>query len=66
MAVYRPLSPTGGREIGLQQPKLEDKRLAEILAPEIASSTKLLAGSQLITTFSCDPGWLTSARRVTA
>ena len=41
-------------------------QVAAISAPEIASSTKLLAGSQLLTASSCDPGWLTSARRVTA
>ena len=32
----------------------------------LASSTKLWAGSQLLTTSSWDPGWLTSARRVAA
>ena len=37
-----------------------------ISAPEPASSTKLWAGSQLLTTDSWDPGWLTSARRVAA
>ena len=35
-------------------------------APEMASSTKLQAGSQLLTKSSWDPGQLTSARRVTA
>ena len=34
------------------------------LAPETASSTKLRAGSQLLTKSSWDPGQLTSARRV--
>ena len=34
------------------------------LAPETASSTKLWAGTQLLTKSSLDPGWLTSARRV--
>ena len=36
------------------------------LAPEMASSTKLRAGSQLLTKSSWDPGWLTSTRRVAA
>ena len=36
------------------------------LSPETASSTKLWAGSQLLTTSSWDPGWLTSTRRVAA
>ena len=35
-------------------------------ALEMASSTKLQAGSQFLTKSSWDPGWLTSARRVTA
>ena len=35
-------------------------------APETASPPKLRAGSQLLTKSSWDPGWLTSARRVTA
>ena len=39
---------------------------ALISAPEMVSSTKLWAGSQLLTTSSWDPGWLTSTRRVTA
>ena len=37
-----------------------------ISAPETASSTKLRAGSQLLTESSWDPGRLTSARRVGA
>ena len=37
-----------------------------ILAPETASSTKLRAGSQLLTKSSWDPGQLTSTRRVAA
>ena len=37
-----------------------------ILAPETASSSKMWAGSQLLTMSSWDPGWLTSTRRVTA
>ena len=41
-------------------------RQGAILAPEMAFSTKLWAGSQLLTTSSWDPGWLTSARRVAA
>ena len=39
---------------------------ATISAPEMASSTKLWAGSQLLTMSSWDPGWLISARRVAA
>ena len=41
-------------------------RQGAISAPEMASSTRLWAGSQLLTTSSWDPGWLTSARRVKA
>ena len=41
-------------------------RQGAISAPEMAFSTKLWAGSQLLTTSSWDPGWLTSARRVAA
>ena len=41
-------------------------RQGEILAPETASSTKLRAGSQLLTKSSWDPGQLTSARRAAA
>ena len=37
---------------------------AAILAPEMASSTKLWASSQLLTISFLDPGWLTSARSV--
>ena len=37
-----------------------------ILAPEMASSIKLQACSQLLTKFSWDPGWLTSTRRIAA
>ena len=40
-------------------------RQGAILAPEMASSTKLWAGSQLLTMSSWDPGRLTSARSVT-
>ena len=39
---------------------------ASISAPETTSSTTLWAGSQLLTTSSWNPGWLTSARKVTA
>ena len=35
-----------------------------ILAPEMASATKLRAGSQLLTKSTWDPGQLTSTRRV--
>ena len=41
-------------------------RQGAILAPEMASSTKLGAGSQLLTKSSWDPGQLTSTRRVAA
>ena len=41
------------------------RRWGAISAPEIASSTKLWAGSQLLTKSSWDPGWLTSTRRIT-
>ena len=34
--------------------------------PREASSTKLQAGTQLLTKTPCDSGWLTSVRRVTA
>ena len=37
-----------------------------ISTPEMASSTKLRAGFQLLAKSSWDPGWLTSTRRVTA
>ena len=40
-------------------------RWGAISAPEIASSTKLWAGSQLLTKSSWDPGWLTSTKRIT-
>ena len=42
------------------------RRLRANSAPEMAYSTKLQAGSQLLTKSSWDPGWLTSARRVAA
>ena len=42
------------------------RRQGAISAPEMASSTKLWMGFQLLTTSSWDPGWLTPARRVTA
>ena len=41
------------------------KRQGAISAPETASSTKLRAGSQLLTKSSWHPGQLTSTRRVT-
>ena len=41
-------------------------RQGPISAPEMASSTKLQAGSQLLTKSSWDPGRLTCARRVAA
>ena len=42
------------------------RRQGTISAPEMASSTKLQAGSQLLMKSSWDPGLLTSARRVVA
>ena len=41
-------------------------RRGTILASETASTNKLWAGSQLLNKSSWDPGWLTSARRVSA
>ena len=41
------------------------RRRGGISAPETTHSTKLWAGSQFLTKSSCDPGWLTSTRRVT-
>ena len=54
----------GSKESGRQQPEPEGEGV--ISMPETASSTKLRAGSQLLTKSSWDPGWLTSARRVAA
>ena len=54
----------GGREAGRWQPELEGEGQSWPQRP--ASSTKLWAGSQLLTMSSWDPGWLTSVRRVTA
>ena len=42
------------------------RRQGAISAPEMASSTKLQAGSQLLIKSSWDPAWLTSSRRVAA
>ena len=55
-------SPPRGREAGLSQ----RQGSAATSATEMASSTKLWAGSQLLTKSSWDSGWLTPARRVTA
>ena len=49
-------SPARGREAGGRQ---TDKK-GTISAPEMASSTKLHAASQLLTKTSWDSGWLTS------
>ena len=54
-------SHAGGRESGRRQPEPK----GTILAPEMASSTKLWAGSQLLTKSSFNPGRLTSPRMVT-
>ena len=56
--------PAGGREAGMPQPEPEGKGQSRPQRP--ASSTKLCAGSQLLTMSSQDPGLLTSARRVAA
>ena len=55
-------SPARGREAGERQPEQK----GTISAPETASSTKLCAGSQLLTKSSWVPGRLTSAGRVAA
>ena len=55
-------SPTRSREAGERQP--EPKGVISV--PEMASSTKLRAGSQLLTKSSWDPRCLTSNRRVAA
>ena len=49
----------------MRQPELEGKGQLQSQPQRLASSTKLWAGSQLLTTFPWDPGWLISARRVT-
>ena len=54
--------PEAERQAGNSQSQKERGNLG----PETASSTKLQAGSQLLTKSSWDPGRLTSARRVTA
>ena len=59
-------SPPRVKEAGMWQPEPEGKGLLHSQPQRAASSTKLWAGSQLLTTSSWDPGWLTSARRVTA
>ena len=62
---YRALPPwrqRGRRETA----RARRQGAAAISAPEMTSSTKLWAGSQLLTSSSWDPRWLTSARSVTA
>ena len=54
-------SPAGGRG---KRMTARARRRRAISTPEMASSTKLWAGSQLLTKPSWDPGWLTSTRRV--
>ena len=56
LAGYRPAHPMATARA---------RRQGAIWAPEMASSTKLWAGPQLLTKSSWDPGWLTSTRRVT-
>ena len=53
------------RQAGRRTPA-RARRQGANLAPETASSTKLRAGSQLLTKSSWDPGLLTSAKGVTA
>ena len=55
------------RELSHKKPGSQSRKGAIISAPEMASSsTKLQAGSQLLTKTSWDSGWLTSTRRVAA
>ena len=62
---YRALCPWSQRG---RQATARDERQgsAAISVPETVSSTKLWAGSQLLTSPSWDPGWLVSASSVTA
>ena len=55
---------TEGREAGRRQPELEGE--GQSWPQRLASSTKLWAGSQLLTISSWDPGQLISVRRVIA
>jgi len=57
---------TGGTEAGMPQPKPEEKGLLQSRHQRPASSTKLWAGSQLLTMYSWEPEQLTSTRRVAA
>ena len=57
-------SPSIGREAGMQQPEQEGKGQSQ--PQRSAFSTKLWAGSQLLTMSSWDTGQLSSARRVAA
>ena len=57
-------NPTPNREAGLQQP--EPEGMGQSRPQRLASSIRLWAGPQLLTTSSWDPGQLTSARRVAA
>ena len=59
--MYRALPHAGGREACMRQPELAGKGQSQ--PRRLASSTKLWAGSQLLTTSSWNLGWLTSARR---
>jgi len=60
-------SPPGGREAGrLVTARAGRQGTVAISAPEMASSTKMWAGSQLLTTSSWDPGWLTSTGNAAA
>ena len=61
-----PLPTPSGREAGMRQPDQEGKGLLQSQPQRLASSSKLWAGSQLLTTSSWDPVWLISARRVAA
>ena len=64
--MYRPLLPAGGREADKRQPEPQGKGLLQSRPQRLVSSTKVWAGSQLLTTSSWNPGWLTSARKVAA
>ena len=64
-AAYRALPPQRQRD-RWSTTRAERQGAAAISAPETASSSKLWEGSQFVNSSSWDPGWLTSARNVTA
>ena len=59
-------SPAGRQRDSFSTARARRQGAAAISAPEKTFSTKLWAGSQLLTTSSWDPGWLTSASKVSA